>query len=144
MECFVHPGAVAVGFCRNCGKGICRNCAREVGLGLVCASERCAKSAAEDEIIRERTLRACGIDGGKRKPNLLVIMFTVFGLIFSGFGIYVSLIRQQLEFFPIALGAAFLALALFVYLQVRALFRNRQDSMIPSQDGGQGGQHGNE
>jgi hypothetical protein len=36
MECYTHAGAVAVGACKSCGKGLCRACAVDVGNGLAC------------------------------------------------------------------------------------------------------------
>lgn len=144
MECFDHSGAAAVGLCKFCGKGICRDCARNVGPCLVCSSDRCAKSAAADEILRQRVMKACAIGDGKRKPNIMLIMLILFGTLFTGFGIYISFIRKHFEFLPIAMGTGFLVVALILYLQIRDLFKNGQDGKIPLQDGGQGGQHGNE
>ena len=36
MNCAVHPGAEATGFCRNCGKALCPQCTRDVRGVLYC------------------------------------------------------------------------------------------------------------
>lgn len=36
MRCFYHPDREAVGFCKNCGKGLCAETAIDVGNGLAC------------------------------------------------------------------------------------------------------------
>jgi len=36
MNCFYHPTAASVGFCKSCNKGLCPSCAVDLGKGLAC------------------------------------------------------------------------------------------------------------
>lgn len=52
MECYTHAGAVAVGACKNCGKGVCRACAVDVGNGLACPGACEAEVRALNQIVQ--------------------------------------------------------------------------------------------
>lgn len=126
MECFAHAGAAAIGVCRSCGKGICRDYARDLGFALAC-SERCAKATSESEALTLRAKRAWPVGDRKRKPNVGLIMFIVFGLLFVGYGIYNTFARNELDFLGLGMGSAFLAMSLIMYLQVRDIFKSEQN-----------------
>ncbi len=129
MECFAHAGAAAIGVCRSCGKGICRECARDLGFALAC-SERCAKATSESEALTLRAKKAWSVGDRKRKPNVGLIMFLVFGLLFVGFGSYNTFVRNELDLLGLGMGSAFLVLSLIVYLQVRDIFKNEQNGKV--------------
>ena len=59
MECYVHPGAAAIGICKYCQKGLCRECAVDTGVGISC------RGKCEDEVkaIKELLAREKGVYG---------------------------------------------------------------------------------
>ena len=93
MNCFYHPGAVAVGICKSCGKGICHECAHDLGKGLACRG-RCEDDA--------KALIALMARATKAQPNAvsrhLLASARTNQLIGAGFYLF-------LGFFPAAIGA---------------------------------------
>jgi hypothetical protein len=129
MECFAHAGATAVGLCRSCAKGVCRECARDLGFALAC-SERCATATSEGEALSLRAKKAWSIGGRKRKPNILLIMFIVFGLLFAGYGAYHTFVWNDFDFVGLGIGSAFLLLSLVLYSQMRDFFKDDQSGNV--------------
>ncbi|KAF1067144.1 MAG: hypothetical protein GAK45_01746 [Pseudomonas citronellolis] len=120
MECFNHPGAVAVCQCRGCGKGICRNCALPISRGLVC-SEDCRDFAESALQFQAATLRSKGMLSAARFTQPLM------ALIFIGSGLYTLLLQPPYMHF---LGWLMLALGLPMCLSVLLTHLKRRRSSV--------------
>jgi hypothetical protein len=118
MECFVHPGTNAVGVCKACAKGVCRACAIDAGVGVAC-SEKCSREAREQDEMIQRSKAAYGIGYAKKAIPHVVVMWSVFGSVFLGWGLYSTAVGKTIDWFPIIMGAAALAMAVFGYLRVK-------------------------
>jgi hypothetical protein len=79
MECYTHPGAVAVGACKSCGKGVCRACAVDVGNGLAC-SPACEQEVRALNRIVERNKTAHQKAG--HAYALIALFYIVAGTLF--------------------------------------------------------------
>jgi hypothetical protein len=135
MECFAHMGATAIGVCKSCGKAICRECARDLGFAVAC-SERCVTLASEVESMNAKAKQIYAVGGRKRMPNISLIMFTVFGLLFAGYGAYNTFVRNDFDFIGLGMGSAFLLLSLVLHFQVRDFFKDDQSGNVSTKAAG--------
>lgn len=67
----------------------------------------------------QRAKKVYGVGLTKKGIPLAAIMFTVFGVVFFGWGIYNSLGTKSIDWFPLVMGAAFLGMGVFVYFRVK-------------------------
>jgi hypothetical protein len=114
MECFNHSGIAAVGICKSCGKALCRSCAKDLPFALVC-SDACAAEAADLNEMNQRGKRIYGIGTGPRKVPSGVIMWSLFAVFFTGFGIYQSVLKEQPDWFLLVFGCLSAVVALMAY-----------------------------
>src|SRR5262245_65433493 len=64
MRCFYHTDGVAVGICKNCGRGLCEACAVEIPDGLACLN-RCERVGSELASLISRNRRLSGKGGAR-------------------------------------------------------------------------------
>lgn len=122
MKCFQHQNSDAIGICANCGKGCCPNCVISSEPVISCSAD-CKQSIEENRQILERTKIMYGIGQHQRKHTIStqVILFTVMGLLFVGFGGYQIHKRSfEVGFFPLTMGG------IFILVAVLAWYRNRK------------------
>ncbi len=119
MRCFYHPQAVAVGLCKNCGKGLCPECAVDVQHGLACKNKCEIKVEALTEVGHQKM-------GVFQKQVSLIRLGTlciaVFGLVF-----FLLTVSKMSEgpwsykswgwLFPMALGATCFVLGFLCFLR---------------------------
>ena len=55
MNCFTHQQTVAVGTCKNCGRGLCASCAVALDDGLACAG-RCESVVRDLNALLDRNM----------------------------------------------------------------------------------------
>jgi hypothetical protein len=123
MNCFTHGEAAAVGVCGQCGRSVCRSCAIDLGFRLVC-SEGCASLARNSHALVVSAERAWGVGEEKPKVPVPVIMCGLLGAIFLCFALYNLLIVQRNDWFGVAVGIAFVALAFLYYQRSRQFWRS--------------------
>ena len=109
MKCFNHQTEDAVGICKACNKAVCNQCAIDTGYGLACCTE-CASEAADQDAIIKKNKLLLGIGANKKVLPTGLIMFFFFGVVFTGFGLYLNLIKGRTDFFTIIMGLGFLAI----------------------------------
>ena len=105
MECFTHPGSSSVGICKTCGKAVCRTCAIGLGFAVAC-TQACATEAAAIHEMNQRGKKIYGIGVARPKIPSGVIMWLLFGALFSGFGAFAWFKARDLGWFLLLFGAA--------------------------------------
>ena len=118
MECFSHPSSQGVGVCKHCGKVVCRSCAKDLGFAIVC-SDACATESTDLHEMNQRAKKIYGIGVAKKKIPSGVIIWVMFGLLFSGFGIFNSLRDGQPEWFLLVFGAMGFIIAFIAYRRAK-------------------------
>jgi len=113
VECFRHESAPAVAVCKTCGKAACRVCATDLGFAVAC-SETCGKEAADVHEMNQRGKKIYGI-GMRPRIASGVLVWSLFTILFLGFGVIESWKRGQPEWFPIVFGAGTLVMAVIAY-----------------------------
>ena len=122
MKCFQHTTADALGICRTCGKGICGTCARDLGFGIVC-SDHCAALATAQHQMSERAAQIYRIGGAKQRIPTATMFMGLFGILFTGFGIW-DLHNGNAAWIPLIMGVGFLVFSGITYLRARKLGLN--------------------
>ncbi|MBC9248958.1 hypothetical protein A9179_01590 [Pseudomonas alcaligenes] len=123
MNCFNHHTDAAIAICKSCGKGVCPSCAIDKGFAVTC-SESCADEASDTFIMSSRAKRMYGLGGAKKVFPLGVVIWMVFGLLFSSFGIYRFAESGTPEWFLLLFGAASFFLAFATYRRAKSLELN--------------------
>ena len=118
MECFAHQDSPAVGICKSCGKAVCRSCTQDLGFAIAC-SKVCAEEAAALNEMNQRAKRIYGIGAAPRKLPSGVIMWGLFAVFFTGFGIYQSLQKHEPDWFLLIFGCMSAAIAVMVYRRAK-------------------------
>lgn len=120
MECFTHPETQAVAVCKSCGKAVCRSCAQDLGHAVVCSAD-CATDATELNEINKRAKRLYGVGAGAKSRRLPsgVVMWSLFAVFFTGFGIYQSILRHQPDWFLLIFGGLSAIVAFMAYRRAR-------------------------
>ena len=92
MNCFQHPGAVAIVFCKECNKPLCRDCARQniMGQTHVC-SEVCAKFAG----LRPPPEKEESIFNRVYASVFIVLLLATLGGVFVTWGAQSAMHRQK-------------------------------------------------
>ncbi|MGD8592015.1 MAG: hypothetical protein PVF82_04240 [Gammaproteobacteria bacterium] len=123
MKCYTHHDTEALGVCKACNKAVCTNCVIDTGRGLAC-SEACVKEINDYNEMMDRSKRMYSIGSGSRLPPTGIIFLLFFGVMFTSFGTYNSIVRDRADFFTIVLGTGFLVIALITYIRTRKLKLN--------------------
>jgi hypothetical protein len=71
-----------------------------------------------------RAKRIYGLGGAKKVFPLAVAMWAMFGVLFGGFGVQLSLKRGEIEWFILLFAAISLVLAIATYRRTKALELN--------------------
>lgn len=118
MNCFVHPDAAAVGFCKHCLKALCRPCCIETTEGLAC-SESCAdrlrlleKRAAEADVSIARADRVFGNTIALSAISRSNIGWRIIGMVLVG--VLCSYVAVQVPHETIRVVALAVAVLLFI------------------------------
>jgi hypothetical protein len=80
--------------------------------------------AADTHTMTSRAKRMYGLGGAKKVFPLTVAMWAIFGLLFSGLGVYRFIKSGTPEWFLLLFGAAAFFLAIATYRRVKALELN--------------------
>lgn len=123
MKCYQHEEREPVGTCKHCHKAVCKDCAIDTGYGLAC-SESCVD---EIKVLREmmgKNAQIYGIGSISRMPPTGVIMYGLFGVVFTAWGIYNSINRDKIDIFTLILGIGFLFIGVYTFFRVRKLNLN--------------------
>lgn len=118
MECFTHSNSHAIGVCKACGKAVFRACMIDAGFAITC-SEACAKEAADVHEMNQRGKKIYGIGLDRKRLPSGVVMWLLFGTLFSGFGVFTSLRTNQPEWFLLLFGVALFFIAWFAYRRAK-------------------------
>jgi hypothetical protein len=118
MECFAHPGTSAVGVCKSCGKAACRACVKDFGYAIAC-SDRCATEVEAAQAMTEKSKHVYRLSTDTYKVATGVIMWVLFGVFFTGFGIYQSIQKHELDLFLLSFGCVSLVYAFVVYRRTK-------------------------
>ena len=109
MKCFDHNTEDAVGICKVCNKAVCMSCVTDTGYGLACCEE-CASEAKDIDAIIKKNKLLLGIGSDKKIMPTGLIMFFFFSILFTGFGLYLNLIKGRTDFFILVMGIGFLTI----------------------------------
>ncbi|MEH6567293.1 MAG: hypothetical protein V7756_18355 [Halopseudomonas sp.] len=109
MKCFNHHADDAVGICKICNKALCPSCTTDTGYGLACSASCAAEASNLDEIMRKNKL-LLGIGSKRKSIPTGLLMFFFFGIMFSGFGLYMTLAQGRQDYFLLVMGLGFLAI----------------------------------
>jgi hypothetical protein len=123
MKCYTYQDVDALGICKSCNKAVCSKCAIDTGRGLAC-SEECVNEINDYNVMMDRGKRMYSIGTDSRLPPTGIIFLSLFGLIFTAFGLYNSVVKERVDFFSIIMGFGFLAVASITYLRNRKLKLN--------------------
>lgn len=118
MECFAHPGSDAVGICKTCGKAVCRDCVVDTGFAIAC-SESCASEATALHQMNQAGKRLYGIGVDRKKLPSGIVMWLLFGTLFSGYGVFEFMQDSGLQWFPSLFGAASFLVAWIGYRRAK-------------------------
>jgi hypothetical protein len=118
MHCYTHTETPAVGICKSCGKAVCRSCAQDLGFAVAC-STACANEATELHEMNQRGKRIYGIGTGSKKLPSGVIIWVLFAVFFTGFGIYQSIRNHEPEWFLLAFGALSAVIGFLAYRRTK-------------------------
>jgi len=122
VNCFQHPGVVAVGLCKNCHRGLCPECAAPAPNGLACRGRCEAEVEALDQIV-QRSKTAYAKAAGLYQRGAYVL--AVFGFACVGYGV----LSPGPNTFFLVIGAVMFAAAVFQY---RSGQRYAADNDIPA------------
>jgi hypothetical protein len=122
MQCFAHPTEAAIATCRSCGRAVCRTCAKDLSFAVVC-SDACATYATQLQDMTQRSLRLYGIGTTKRNLPLAPVIWGLFAILFTGFGVVGWITEGRPEWFFLGFGVlsgivAVLALHRYKQLQL--------------------------
>jgi len=110
MNCFYHPGAPAVGVCKNCFRGVCGECSAPEMEGVACRG-RCEEKVRALIALQDRALRSFGIAAGAYTRSAVFI--ALMGILFFGYGYRFTDANPGLKFFLEVFGALFILGAAF-------------------------------
>lgn len=118
MNCYYHPGRVAVGICRHCQRGLCEECAALVEGVLACRGRH------EGQVRELQQLTARNLLQSRRAGSAFVrnaIFYGLVGALFLAFGgMQLRFLGLQALFFML-IGAFLLYAAIANYLEARRL-----------------------
>lgn len=126
MKCYQHQQSDAVAICACCGKGCCTDCVISADPVITC-SEVCKVTIEENRQILQRTKMIYGIGEyqGNKVINMQVLLFTIMGALFFGFGVYQTAKRgSDSGLFLLVLGAAFMLLGGLAWYRNRKIKLN--------------------
>ena len=119
MNCFNHPGIVALGHCKACAKGLYRECIVDLGHGLSCKGEHEATVQLYHDMLKRNQRMVAAAP-----KNILIapIFYAFMGAVFIAWGL--SSPSGMLDF-TVILGVGFLVFAFACYRQSRKAIARR-------------------
>ena len=75
-------------------------------------------------IMIDKSKRMYSIGSYSKLPPTGIIMFSFFGIVFFGFGVYQSMIQDRIDYFAIVMGIGFLVMAIISYVRNKKLNLN--------------------
>ena len=123
MNCYQHQESDSIGTCKHCHKAVCMSCAVDTDYGLTC-SDACVD---EIKILREmmsKNAQIYGIGSKSKVPPTGVLVYGLFGIIFTTWGVYNSVLRDRVDVITLILGIGFLIFGIYTYFRVRKLGLN--------------------
>jgi len=123
MNCFIHQEKNAIGICKACHKAICTDCLIDTSRGIACSTE-CEKEVIDLNILVDKSKQIYSIGSSSKFPPTGSIMLFLMGLLFAGMGVYESIIRDKIVYFPILMGVLFMVFSIIGYIRTRKLNLN--------------------
>jgi hypothetical protein len=116
MICFNHHDQQAVAICKNCHKAVCEECAISDEGGIAC-SIKCQKENLQYHQMMEKSKLVYGLQSGRIPVATLLLLLAGFPIVILG--IYELIIGQLFGIFTIAMGAIFVSIGVFSYINMK-------------------------